>query len=80
MNLDLKLMEAALRGEEDAVKIYCGSYTLVRCWADGKLYRLKEDKVPDGCMECIVEHGEYVYDDDGFLLPKYWSLPRIEKK
>ena len=66
----------AIRGGKKATRIYCGSYYLIRHRDSRKLYRCA-GKTPLGYMSVIHDGNESVYDKDGFLLPKYWLLPRI---
>lgn len=60
----------ALSGDEDATKVYCGSYYLIGD-DSGKLYRCDKDVIPDGY------HFIDAQDSDGFLPEQYWSLPRV---
>lgn len=70
------IMKQALTGDETATRIYCGNYNLVRSTKDEKLYRC-EGKTPAGYVPVIEIDGEYPYDEFGFLLPQYWTLPRL---
>lgn len=76
---DLLLYYRALRGETEATRIYCGAYILVRTLppAAFELYRCKGD-IPSNYAKVLMDEGVYPYDRDGFLLPQYWSLPRVE--
>jgi histidinol phosphatase-like enzyme len=75
MNLDMDLMLQALSGDEQATKIYCGSYKLVMITEKSGMYRTKEIKSP--MIEVKTYMDKPVYDKDGFLHPVFWSLPRI---
>lgn len=68
-NYDLMLQ--ALRGDTEATRMFCGSYTLVVKNHTDKYYRCKGD-VPMGFTK--VQH---VYDKDGFLLSNFWTLPLL---
>jgi hypothetical protein len=68
-------MRQAIKGDEQAARRYCGSYRLVRPLDSQELYRAKI--VPDGYVEVPTRYDLSVYDDEGFLLPWYWSLPRV---
>jgi hypothetical protein len=57
--------------DHDAVRRYCGAYVLLRRAADGALCRC-DGPIPDG-YEPIADST----DEDGFLLPRFWSLPRL---
>lgn len=72
-DLDFNLMELALQGDEVATKIYCGNYRLVMD-ANGNLFRCK-DIIPKDYF--IPKMNCDIYDKDGLLLDKYWSLPRV---
>jgi len=63
---------AAMAGDEDAARRYCGSYILVHDEAD-KLFRC--DGEPPRGYHRIVGGT----DADGFLRPEYWSLPRVPR-
>lgn len=71
--------EALRRGDTEATRMYCGSYTLVRTLppAPFELYRCKGD-IPSSFAKVELDNDIYPYDRDGFLLPQYWSLPRVE--
>lgn len=75
---NLDLYYKIFNGDEQAAKMYCGSYTLVRTIppAEFQMFRCRGD-VPRNFMEVLVDDGEVPYDSDGFLKRKYWSLPRI---
>lgn len=70
----------ALAGDAEAVRLYCGSYALVKN-STGELFRCKGD-IPEGYTKVdSISHGHYldpVSDADGFLFPKFWSLPRLQ--
>ena len=70
--LDFELMRKAMSGDAEAVREYCGSYTLVK--KDGKFYRARLRGNPDPKGYTVITG---VYDDAGYLLPRYWALPRI---
>lgn len=81
---ELQLYLKALQGDEEACKIYCGSYMLVRKlpveWrtrTEGKLFRYKGDKAPSGYVQVLLLNGKNVHDKDGFLMSQFWSLPRV---
>lgn len=76
MDDDYELMQRAIAGDKEAARMYCGSYTLIRPRDSVLLYRCKGD-VPDGFVKMETNHGVSVYDEDGFLLPQYWSLQII---
>jgi len=62
----------ALYGAGDLeTRQYCGSYVLIRRVADGELFRCA-DPIPDGYTP--VEDST---DEAGYLLPWFWSLPRL---
>jgi len=67
---------SALDGDYDAQRMYCGSYTLVQQISTGKWFRCKGD-VPEGFTRIDVVLLKSVYDTDGFLIERYWALPRI---
>jgi hypothetical protein len=71
---DLELIRKALLGDEEATKIYCGSYFLIKHKYSNTLYRFDGENIP-----LFFEQVNNVYDKDGFLLAKYWSLPRWNK-
>lgn len=73
------LAQKALSGDEIAAKMYCGSYTLVQRISDGKWFRCKGD-IPKDFTRIDTVLMKSVYDKDGFLKPKYWSLPRTYDK
>lgn len=68
-----EIMRRALAGEGLYARMYCGAYTLVYRISDNGWYRCKGD-IPEGYakVECPI-----VYDEDGFLKPKFWCLPKI---
>lgn len=74
----LDFLQAALRGDENETKMYCGSYALVI--RDGQLYRCREDPPPNGYTAVTLCGGQPVHDNDGFLQPQFWSLPRIDDR
>ncbi len=72
----IELIVKALNGDAEATRKYCGSYCLVASH-EGKLYRVSSEvKIPEGYI-----YIRDVYDEDGYLVPFFWSLPRfgIEK-
>jgi len=70
------LARKAMRGDEEAARLFCGSYTLI-CDFIGIKYRFEgEDKDIPAAYFKVID----VYDKDGFLLPEYWSLPRLSIK
>lgn len=73
--MDENLIRQAMAGDETAAKIYCGSYMLVQT-ITGRLFRHKGETAPRNHYEVKEINGESVYDKDGFLLDKYWALPR----
>jgi len=76
MNFDHPdLYKKVVAGDIDATRMYCGSYTLVMD-PHGELFRCKGD-VPRGYFRMEKYEGELVYDKDGFLLDRFWSLMRI---
>ncbi len=76
MNFDNPdLYKKAVAGDIDAARMYCGSYTLVMD-PKGNLLRCKGD-VPLDHFRMERYEGELVYDKDGFLVDKFWSLMRI---
>lgn len=70
---DFDLLQKALKGDEEAAKMYCGSYTLVVHHNTNKFFRCKGD-IPEGYYKA---NGIHIYDKYGFLHPTFWSLPRI---
>lgn len=70
------MVRALYDGDEEATRMYCGSYNLVRATNTKKLFRCKGD-IPSGYTEVKTDRGKRVYDKDGFLLPSYWALHRI---
>jgi hypothetical protein len=76
--MDEELMRQALAGEEVATKIYCGSYMLVKNKETKQLYRHKGETAPEGFTEILYWDGP-VYDKDGFLAMRFWSLPRTNE-
>lgn len=79
--MDYELMRKALEGNETAAKMYCGSYTLVECLNPVGVFRCKGD-IPEGYTRVdkvydIQGREQPVYDNDGFLLPQFWTFPRI---
>lgn len=75
-DIDLDLMRLALDGDEEACRMYLGSYTLVRPVDSPFLYRCKGD-VPLGYVKVESVRGKSVYDKDGFLLSMFWILGRV---
>lgn len=76
MKIDYDLMRKAMNGDLEAAKMYCGSYMLIRNTTTNELFRYKGDIAPEGYNEVLWDDGK-VYDSDGFLMARYWSLPRI---
>lgn len=79
--MDFNLMKQALDGDKNAVKMYCGSYTLVRNKITLRLFRFRGDDsdIPHE-FEKVPDDGTFrgmVYDKDGFLHSRYWILPRL---
>lgn len=74
-SLDFNLLQKAIAGDEVATKMYCGSYKLVMLSNSSGMYRAKE--LTPAMTELKTYAGQSVYDKDGFLLPVYWSLPRL---
>jgi len=73
----IPLLRRALEGDAEATRQYCGSYKLIRHRETKKLYRC-EGATPLGYRPIFQdETGRSVYDRDGFLRDKFWSLPRI---
>jgi hypothetical protein len=76
---DLELIKKALEGDEEATRIYCGNYYLITKRSDkSKLFRFNGEQVPLGYYPVHYINNESIYDNKGFLLPKYWSLPRYD--
>lgn len=65
-----EFMKRALDGDAEITRMYCGAYTLVES-PNGGLYRCKGDIPPN------YTKVEGVYDIDGFLYSRFWSLPRL---
>jgi hypothetical protein len=76
VDLELELLKRAMRGDRLATKLYCGSYDLVRDPRTKKLFKTKSDMQP-GFIPVRELNRQPVYDSDGFLLQKYWGLPRL---
>jgi len=79
--MDFELMRSVMSGDDMATRMYCGSYTLViklpinpKGNVRDQLYRCKGD-IPVSCRLVKEIDGKSPYDKDGFLLPKFWSLP-----
>jgi hypothetical protein len=78
------IYKRALEGDKEATKMYCGSYMLVRRKYNKlvkdlrDVYRYKGDKPPNGYVEVKLWYGEPVYDKDGFLISRFWSVARLE--
>jgi len=72
---DVTLLLKALDGDEEATKMYCGSYKLVMITSSSGMYRTKE--LRPAFVEIKEYVGRSVYDKDGFLMPVFWSLPRL---
>jgi len=70
---NFELGQKAMAGDKEATRMYLGSYTLVMN-ANGNLFRCKGD-IPKGYF--VPKMNVVIYDEDGFLLDGYWSLPRI---
>lgn len=64
-------VRALWTGDFDATRRYCGAYTLVRRAADGALFR-GDRAIPNGYRPVSDST-----DDEGYLLPQFWSLPRL---
>lgn len=75
MKVDSELLYKALQGDEVATKMYCGSYKLVMISSTSGMHRTKELRAP--MVEVTRYMGESVYDNEGYLKPVFWSLPRI---
>ena len=69
--LNLDIAEQALNGDENAVRIFCGSYDLYQNPFDKKYYRVK------GNAPSLWRRVKGVHDKDGFLLSSYWINPRF---
>lgn len=69
------LLQKTLQGDAEATRKYCGSYKLVMVTDTSGMYRTKELRAAHTEIKQYAGHS--VYDEDGFLLPIFWSLPRI---
>ena len=69
------ILRRALEGDREAVRQYCGSYKLVET-VTGRLFRCR-GYIPFTFKEVTEIGGVSVYDKDGYLIDKLWSLPRI---
>lgn len=70
-DLNLDLAERALNGDEEAARLFCGSYDIYVNPTDNKYYRVKGDAPREW------KKIQGVHDKDGFLKPYYWSYPRF---
>lgn len=70
------LIEDALKGDEEATKIYCGSYNLCMDRTEKVYFRYK-GSLPDKYKDIKIYCGEPVFDSDGYLKARFWSLPRM---
>lgn len=73
----LELATKAMRGDKEAARMYCGSYTLVTD-RNGNLFRCS-DEIPSEFTKVLKIDNKYPYDENGFLLPEFWILPRINE-
>lgn len=70
------LLRQALSGDAEAARQYCGCYQLIQNTKNKKLYRC-QGTIPKEYTRVTSLYGQPVTDAQDFLLPKYWSLPRI---
>lgn len=68
---------AAIHGDEAAARRYCGDYVLVQT-ATGRLFRHRRTAPLSPFFSAVRLPDAAVYDAEGFLLPRYWSLPRTD--
>ena len=72
--------QAAIHGDEEAARQYCGSYILIcRPQFMHVMYRFKGGDPPVGWLKIETIDYVSVYDEDGYLKPQYWALARIDK-